>query len=153
MAVNIDRNLATLYNTESSLYIQSQFRNTGNYPNANFYQVQLDQPIGSIKELHLTHFAGVTGLTGPVFLQITEIAPILTSAPQYPSGPITFIIVPCNVNPSYYVSERRENDLAVFPKSNAPSLSRFTLRWLDLNGNLSANMPNHTLRFFVRSWS
>jgi hypothetical protein len=141
--------LDTVYNTETILYVQSTTRASG-YPTANYYQIPLTVSLGGVKEVHLTHFLPAAGITGPYLLQVVEFTSARSYAPGFISGPVHYIVFPGHGS-QYYMSDLRDNDTIIFPRERAPNINSLTFSWYNLDGTPATDIPEHLLRFYIRS--
>ncbi len=148
-----------VYNTESTLIVNSNLRNKTQWPNAFNYTVNLQNIYGSISEVTLTK--AIINYTPPLtsdafWLCIDEFDQSYIYTPNYPNnGVITIIPVQTNsaiANQTIYLTQTRTGDLDAFPKCCRKNTSSLTIRWLDDNGNPYTNIGEHILKFYIRSY-
>ncbi len=144
------------FDVEYQVVTQSQFRMPGQTTQA--YTAALPAVLGAVHEVQLTHYIGATafGATGIAtngfLIRIQELQTGRVYTPGYPSGPVEFLVPTAAPYGETYVSMYKDNDKVVFPRDNAPFVRQFSLSFWDLSGAPAA-MPEHLLKFYVRSWT
>lgn len=152
---SLQRNLDQVYNTQSQFIIQSQFRDTATYPNANQFRVDFPVLLNSIADIRLTHYLS-NQLAAPsqaVYISIDVFDNNKTYLPGHPTQRVTFM-VPTGIDPLRisYISQSRENDICIFPKDYKPNVASIFISVMDDAGNLVTNLPEFTLKLFINHY-
>lgn len=152
---SLSKNLDQVFNTQSIFIINSQFRDTATYPNANNFRVDLNILLNSIFSVQLTHYLS-NQLAAPsqaLYISIDVLNANRIYAPGYPTQNITFL-VPTGTDPLkiVYVSQQPENDMCIFPKDYKPNTATLFISILDDAGNLVPNLPEYTLKLLFNHY-
>lgn len=152
---SLSKNLDQVYNTQSQFVIQSQFRDTATYPNANQFRIDLPVLLNSIADVRLTHYLS-NQLAAPsqaLYISIDVFDNNKMYIVGYPTQRVTFL-VPTGTDAQriVYVSQRVDNDICIFPKDYKGNVASVFISIFDDNGNLVPNLPEFTMKLFINHY-
>lgn len=153
--LSIRNNLDRVYNTETTIIIQSLRRDTTTYPNANEFSIQLPIVLNSIAEVVLTHYLSsqTAGVVQAIYIAIDQLQNNRLYFPGFPQPNITFIVdTGFNAVKIDDVMQTEINNTCTFPKDYKPNVNTLSFRMYDDTGALFTGLPDFTARLVVRHY-
>jgi hypothetical protein len=146
---SLEVDLDVTFNTETQLTINSTARSSGT---ASAYTIPISL-ISGVNSLHLMKFISPAALpvgTKSLFIRCPQLGSAKYQIPGFGQTDIMFVIPVLRIP---YSAQTQNDNRVSFPKGYRPEINSLTFEFYGDNGALVTSMTEHTMCFYIRSYS